>query len=111
VVATGFPILVCLVQFGFGWTLLLVSTLLITTQLIIGNVIEPRFMGSRLLISPLVILISLIFWYWVWGPIGMVLAVPIVSTMNIILKKFDSMKLVTALMATERKNPKFLKKK
>jgi len=64
-------------------------------------------MGSRMQISPLVILISLIFWYWVWGPIGMVLAVPIVSTLNIILKQFDSMKLVTAFMATERKHPSY----
>ena len=110
VVATGFPILVCLVQFGFGWTLLIVSFLLITTQLVIGNVIEPRFMGSRMKISPLLILISLIFWYWVWGPIGMVLAVPIVSTINIILKQVYSMRLLTAFMATERKHPRFKKK-
>lgn len=105
-VATAFPILVCLVQYGLGWTLLVVSFLLIMTQIVMGNIIEPRFMGSQLRLSPLVILISLIFWYWVWGPIGMVLAVPIVSTMNIIMKQFDSMRLLTALVATERTGKK-----
>jgi predicted PurR-regulated permease PerM len=63
-------------------------------------------MGSRMKISPLVILISLIFWYWVWGPIGMVLSVPIISTLNIILKQFDSLKILTALIATEQKHPR-----
>ncbi|MCF7918981.1 MAG: AI-2E family transporter [Candidatus Cloacimonetes bacterium] len=100
IVATSFPIMVCLVQYGFGWTLILVSFFLIVTQVVIGNIIEPRFMGSQLHISPLVILISLIFWYWVWGPIGMVLAVPITSTLNIIFKQFDSLKVITALWTT-----------
>lgn len=103
IVATSFPILICLIQYGPSWTLITVSTLLIATQIIMGNIIEPRFMGSQMRISPLVILISLIFWYWVWGPIGMVLAVPIVSTINIILKQFDSLQVITALMATEHK--------
>ncbi len=105
IVATTFPIMICFFQYGFGWRLVLVSSLLIGTQAIMGNIIEPRFMGSRLKISPLVILISLIFWYWVWGPIGMVLAVPITSTLNIVLKQFDSLKVLSALMATEQKRP------
>ncbi|MDP8220025.1 MAG: AI-2E family transporter [Candidatus Stygibacter frigidus] len=104
IVATSFPIMVCFFQFGFNLKLLVVATLMIMTQVVMGNIIEPRFMGSRLKISPLVILISLIFWYWVWGPIGMVLAVPIISTINIILKQFDSMKILSALVATEQPN-------
>jgi AI-2 transport protein TqsA len=106
IVATAFPIMVCFFQYGFSWLFLVVSSLLIFTQVIMGNVIEPRFMGNRLKMSPLVILISLIFWYWVWGPIGMVLAVPIMSTINIILKQFDSMKIFTALVATEQRHPR-----
>ncbi len=111
IVATAFPITICIFQYGFSLTLVVVSFLLIITQMIMGNIIEPRFMGSRLRISPIVILISLIFWYWVWGPIGMVLAVPIVSTLNIILKQFDSMKVITALMASEQKLPRVKKKR
>jgi len=106
IVATSFPIMVCFFQFGFNWQLLVVSILLVMTQIVMGNIIEPRFMGSRLRISPLVILISLIFWYWVWGPIGMVLAVPIISTVNIILKQFESMRIFTALVATEQPHPR-----
>ncbi|MCF7911095.1 MAG: AI-2E family transporter [Candidatus Cloacimonetes bacterium] len=106
IVATAFPIMVCFFQYGIGWVLVVVAGLLIITQVIMGNIIEPRFMGNRLKMSPLVILISLIFWYWVWGPIGMVLAVPIMSAINIILKQFDSMKLFTALIATEQRHPR-----
>ena len=106
IVATSFPIMVCFFQFGFSWHLLVVPILLVMTQVVMGNIIEPKFMGSRLRISPLVILISLIFWYWVWGPIGMVLAIPIISTVNIILKQFDSMRIFTALVATEQPHPR-----
>ena len=44
-----------------------------------------KLMGDRLNLSPLVILISLIFWGTIWGPIGMLLCVPIMVTINIVL--------------------------
>ena len=56
---------------------LLVLGLFVAVNTIIGSIIEPRLMGRSLGLSPLVVLISLLIWGYVFGPIGMLLAVPL----------------------------------
>ena len=56
---------------------LLVLGLFVAVNAIIGSIIEPRLMGRSLGLSPLVVLISLLIWGYVFGPIGMLLAVPL----------------------------------
>lgn len=58
----------------------------IAINLIIGNLIEPRVMGKTLNISTLVVFLSLIFWGWVLGPIGMLLAIPLTAVIKIALE-------------------------
>ncbi len=99
--ASAFPILICFIQYGFSWQLIAISVSLISTQMIMGNIIEPKVMGTGLKLSPLIVLISLIFWYWIWGPIGMILAVPITSAINLILKEIPSMKVVSAVISSD----------
>ncbi|MGD8908125.1 MAG: AI-2E family transporter [Chromatiales bacterium] len=57
---------------------------------LVGNMIEPRFMGSGLGLSPLVVFISLVFWGWVLGPVGMFLSVPLTITLKIFLDSYRS---------------------
>lgn len=52
---------------------------------LLGSMIEPRLMGNSLGISPLVVFLSLVFWGWVWGPIGMILSVPLTMVLKIAL--------------------------
>lgn len=100
-VASAFPILICFLQFGWSWQLFAISAALIGTQMIMGNFVEPKVMGNELKLSPLFVLIALIFWFWVWGPVGMILAVPITSAMNLILKEIPSMRVVSAIISSE----------
>jgi predicted PurR-regulated permease PerM len=100
-VASAFPVLICFLQYGFGWRLIGITACLTVTQLTFGNIIEPNLMGEKLNLSPIVVLISLIFWGWVWGPVGMILAVPITSSINIIIKEIDETNIVSAVISDE----------
>ncbi len=98
VIATLPPILVAIFQFGGLFPAVWVAILLVATQMTWGNVIEPAVMGKSLNMSPLVVIISLIFWGFIWGPIGMILAVPISSTIQIVCANIDSLKSISILM-------------
>ncbi len=99
IIATTFPILTGLLKFGFTMKMLVVAAGLMLTQMIIGNVIEPKYAGKNLDISPMVILISLIFWGYVWGITGMMLAVPLTSAIKIIFGHVDFLKPLSKLMS------------
>ncbi|HDP99819.1 MAG TPA: AI-2E family transporter [bacterium] len=101
VIATIFPILVAIFQFGGFFPALWVAILLISIQVSWGNIIEPAVMGRSLNMSPLVVIMSLIFWGFVWGPIGMILAVPISSAIQIICRNIDVLKPISILIAEE----------
>ncbi|MCK4957592.1 MAG: AI-2E family transporter [Candidatus Cloacimonetes bacterium] len=99
IIASAFPIIICFIQYGLSWQLVAISSALVTTQMVIGNFVEPRVMGHELQLTPLFVLISLIFWFWVWGPVGMILAVPLTSAITIIIKEIPSLKVISALIS------------
>ena len=99
-IATLFPILIGLINYGFSLRVLLVATGLVLTQFIIGNIIEPKITGKNLNLSPIVILISLIFWGWTWGIVGMILAVPLTSAVKIIFEHIEVLKPIANLISS-----------
>ncbi len=70
---------------------------------LVGNMIEPRFMGSGLGLSPLVVFISLVFWGWILGPVGMFLSVPLTMTLKIFLDGYESSRPVGLLLGAGTK--------
>ncbi len=101
IVATSFPIIIGLIKYGLSIRILIIAGALTLTQMIIGNLFEPKIMGERLNLSPIVILVSLIFWGWIWGIIGMILAVPITSALKIIFANIGSLKPISDLISAE----------
>ncbi len=79
-----FPALIALIQFDTYTPFLFIALGLTAIQFTIGNVIEPMFMGNSLNLSSFVIVLSLTFWGTIWGPVGMVLSIPITVMMMIV---------------------------
>ncbi|MBD3232782.1 MAG: AI-2E family transporter [candidate division Zixibacteria bacterium] len=98
IIATIPPILIAFIQFGFGGELILTVILLTTIQIIMGNMVEPRIMGKQLNLSPLIVILALIFWGWLWGIPGMILAVPLASAFKLVCENINTLKPVAALM-------------
>lgn len=84
VIAAVPAILWALIQLGLPSALLTLLAYLVV-NVAIGNFLEPKFMGRKLGLSPLVVFLSLIFWGWVLGPVGMVLSVPLTMIAKIAL--------------------------
>jgi predicted PurR-regulated permease PerM len=74
----------------------------VAVNLLMGNVIEPRFMGKGLGLSTLVVFLSLLFWGWVLGPVGMLLSVPLTITAIIALDSQPDTRWLAVLLGPER---------
>jgi predicted PurR-regulated permease PerM len=96
-VATLPPVLICLVQYGPGSCLRLLATLL-ALQLISGNLVEPRVLGRSVNLSPTTTLLALLVWGWIWGLIGMILAVPLMAVVKLTCQNFPALRPVASLM-------------
>lgn len=101
VLATLPPVAVALFQTGSALNALLVALALIVVQMIVGNVLEPRLMGKGLNLSPLLVLLSLLFWGWMWGVVGMLIAVPLTAAIKIACEQLEATRPVAVLMSSK----------
>lgn len=101
VVSITFPVLMALIQFGSFSYALIIAAIIIVIQNVIGNIIEPKIMGDRLGLNPIVILLSLLLWGYLWGIVGMFLSVPLTAIIKIIISNSSSrnMRFITNLMS------------
>ena len=98
-IATVFPSIFCLLQFGEITPFIVVLLAVGSIQVVVGNIIEPRVFGKSLNLSPLVTILSLAVWGKIWGVTGMVLSVPITVIMIIIFSQFEKTKNVAILLS------------
>jgi len=81
-------VLLALVQLGVASALLTLLGFAVV-HIVVGNLIEPKLTGKGLSLSTLVVFVSLVFWGWVLGPIGMILSVPMTSLVKIALESYE----------------------
>lgn len=99
IIATAFPSLLTLVQFDTLGPFIVTISVLTAVQFSIGSLLEPRLMGNRLNLSPIVILLSLGLWGSIWGIPGMFLCVPITVIIMIVCSYFPATRPVAVLLS------------
>ncbi len=97
VVGTAACVAVALVERNVSTALGVGASIAAVTALV-GNVLEPHFLGRALRLSPLVLLLGMLFWGWLWGPAGAVLSVPIVVVTKAALENTDNFGWVAQLL-------------
>ncbi len=96
------PILQVLVFGGLYEALVVLAGYLIVNT-VFGNILEPRIMGRGLGLSTLVVFLSLIFWGWLLGPVGMLLSVPLTIIVKIALEQTSGGRSIAFLLSDVRK--------
>jgi AI-2 transport protein TqsA len=99
IIAAVPAVLFALVQLGVGGALA-TAAVFAMVNIVIGSVLEPRFMGRGLGLSTLVVFLSLVFWGWVLGPVGMFLSVPLTMTVKIALGARESTRWIAVLLGS-----------
>lgn len=101
-ILAGIPaVLVALVQHGPG-TALAVAIGYLAINFTLGNFIEPTLMGRRFGVSPLVILLSVIFWGWLWHAVGMFLAVPLTIMIKVVMDNTEEFRWLSVAMSKKK---------
>jgi predicted PurR-regulated permease PerM len=100
-VATIPPLLVAILKFDTLMPAVWVVVCVTLIHIVLGICIEPRLMGRNLHLSPLLVVLSLLFWGWLWGIVGTLLAVPIMATIKIVCENLPSLHFVSALMSED----------
>ncbi len=95
------PVVLSWVLFGPGAAVGTASGYLVV-NFTFGNVVEPRLMGRALGLSPLVVLISMVFWWWLWGPVGALLSAPLTMGVKVALAQSSDLRWLAILLGSAR---------
>jgi predicted PurR-regulated permease PerM len=99
------PVLLAVVQLGVGEAFF-IAIFYVLVNVIVGSVLEPRFMGRGLDLSSLVVFLSLVFWGWILGPVGMLLSVPLTIMVKIALENSEDTRWIGVMLGAGGATPK-----
>ncbi len=96
------PLLIALADHGLP-TAMLILVIYVMINLSISNILEPIMMGNQLGLSPLAVFSTLVFWGWLWGPVGMLLSVPLTRITKIFLENTHELRWLGVLLGARQK--------
>jgi predicted PurR-regulated permease PerM len=99
IIAAVPAVLFALIQLGLGGAVWTLGSFMLVNN-VLGNFVEPRIMGKGLGLSTLVVFLSLIFWGFIFGTVGMFLSVPFTMTIKIILEQNEKTKWLAIILGT-----------
>ena len=98
------PVLLALAQYGLGRALAAAGGIIVI-NFVMDNIITPRITGTGLNLSTVTVLISLLFWAWVFGPLGALLAVPLTIGVKLVLESYSETRWLAAAMSARTESP------
>lgn len=105
--SVGLTTIFSIIQFYPSWgKILFIFAYMTALNFVLGNIIEPRIEGKKMDLSPFVILVSLTLWGYIWGFVGMILAVPMTVIIKIICENVSFLKGVAIILGNEPKKIK-----
>lgn len=99
IIAAVPAVLLALIQAGFGDAILVAGGYL-AINVVIGSILEPSLMGRKLGLSTLVVFLSLVFWGWVLGPVGMILSVPLTMTLKLAMENNPNTRAISIMLGS-----------
>ena len=95
------PVLLALILHGF-WPATGVLACYLVINVAIGNFLEPMLLGDRFGISTVIVILSVLVWGFIWGPVGMLLAVPLTMLVKVMLDNSSDLRWISALMGKRK---------
>lgn len=105
VIAVALPVMYSLITSTAADQTIILASGLVALQILIGNLLEPKLTGKTLNLSTLAILINLVFWGILWGPVGMFFSVPILVATFVATAQFDSTRWIAVLLSANGEIP------
>lgn len=96
------PLIVAAIQFKAWMPVIWVLVLFLFFQNLEGNIVTPKLMGDKLNLNPLAILVSVMFWTWLWGAIGILLAIPITASAKVICDHVEALAPIGVLLGGKK---------
>ncbi len=90
-----------LLSFDTVWQALLPAGIYLAIHLVEGETVTPMLLARRLTLNPVAVIIALVFWYWLWGVAGALLAVPMLATFKIVCDRIEKLMAVGHFLGTE----------
>jgi AI-2 transport protein TqsA len=108
ILASLVPLLAATLQFGSAGPFLVITLTVVSLHLLSANLLVPKFIGSRVNIGPVAATIGMLFWSWLWGGIGLLLAVPLTAFVKLVADCHPALLPISNLLAeTPRPLPRW----
>lgn len=96
------PAIVALIQYDTIWPALIVVIFFVVVQALESNLISPKLLADKVNLNPLVILVTSMYWGWLWGAIGIILAVPITACFKVICDHVEALQPIGILLGGKK---------
>jgi predicted PurR-regulated permease PerM len=108
VLASVVPLLAATLQFGSAGPFLIIGLTVVSLHIVSANLLIPKFIGSRVNIGPVAATVGMLFWSWLWGGIGLLLAVPLTAFVKLVADSHPALLPISNLLAeTPRPVPRW----